>query len=418
MASEGSDAISADVHDLVLSDFRVEAQPEAFPSKPLWDAVQACGTELWLDTGDLDESASLWCSEFSGLTTNNTLLNREVQKGIYDDLISRVARALRRKARREDLVMEIAFVLNAHHGLRLSRRFGARVSVELHTDLAHDAARTVDYGRRFHAIAPKDFIVKVPWTPAGLLAARRLSDERIPVNFTLGFSARQNYLIASFARPAFVNVFLGRLNSFVADYGLGSGEMVGEKATLASQRAVRQLRVDRGLPTRQIAASMRNGGQIVSLAGVDVFTMPPKAARELESAAPDSASLSPQVENDPAVDLAEGVDREALGIDKLWEVSDDFRSMVRGLTRLKPGELSPAALRSFVADEGLSGLLPKWSTEDIETITADGKIPVYEKWAERLASGDIALDTLMNVSALQAFVSDQKAMDDRIRSML
>ena len=87
-----------------------------------------------------------------------------------------------------------------------------------------------------------------PLTPAGLLAARQLSEDGIPINFTLGFSARQNYVITAIARPAFVNVFLGRLNAFVADHELGSGEFVGEKATISSQQAVLGLRAELVLP--------------------------------------------------------------------------------------------------------------------------------------------------------------------------
>ena len=89
------------------------------------------------------------------------------------------------------LLLEIAFVLNARHGLRLARRFDAFVSVELHTDLADDVERTVAYGRRYHEVCPERFIVKVPLSPAGLIGARRLSDAGVPVNFTLGFLARK-----------------------------------------------------------------------------------------------------------------------------------------------------------------------------------------------------------------------------------
>jgi transaldolase len=112
------------------------------------------------------------------------------------------------------------------------------VSVELHTDLSHDLEGIVSYGERFAEIEPDRFIVKVPLTPTGLIGARRLRDQGIRVNFTLGFSARQNVFAAEIARPNYVNIFLGRLNAFVAHNELGSGENVGERAALASQAAV------------------------------------------------------------------------------------------------------------------------------------------------------------------------------------
>ena len=111
------------------------------PSHPLWAAAARTGTELWLDTGDVDAANELWVREFSALTTNNTLLNKEVQKGIYDALVP-AAKALLLRLEpampADRLVQEIAFVLNAVHGLKLVRTFDADVSVELHTATAHD----------------------------------------------------------------------------------------------------------------------------------------------------------------------------------------------------------------------------------------------------------------------------------------
>ena len=43
------------------------------------------------------------------------------------------------------------------------------------------------------------------------------------------------------ARPKFANVFMGRNGGFVKNNGWGTGENVGEKATLASQRTLRRL---------------------------------------------------------------------------------------------------------------------------------------------------------------------------------
>ena len=112
-------------------------------------------------------------------------------------------------------MLELAFILNARHGLRLVEQFDAYVSVEEHTALANDVETAVEVARRYHEICPERFIVKIPFTPAGLLATRRLSDEGIAINHTLGFSARQKYVIARVGRPAYVNVFMGRLGSFV-----------------------------------------------------------------------------------------------------------------------------------------------------------------------------------------------------------
>ncbi len=418
MGTGASTKIAEKVRHKALSYAEGREKRQAARGKPLWARVRECGSELWLDTGDIEEASALWCSEFSALTTNNTLLNKEVQKGIYDALIAEAAAELSGELSAEELTLEIAFVLNAVHALRLSERFDARVSVELHTDLANDVERTVAYARRYREIAPDRFIIKVPLAPAGLLAARQISDDGIPVNYTLGFSARQNYLITTISRPAFVNVFLGRLNAFVADNGLGGGEFVGEKALLASQRVVSELREELGVGTRQIGASLRAREQVGLLTGVDVLTMPTKVARGFEEINPPLEGIASRVEAELDVELAPEVDREALGIECLWDVPPDFRGAVRDLAGKDPRALKPEDIVGFFADRGYPDFLPRWSEGDIETVSADGKIPVYKHWKGRMARREVSLDALLNISGLRSFAADQEAMDERILSML
>jgi len=401
--------VAEKVRELVLADFSAEVTPRKSSSSPAWAAVRACGTELWLDTGDLEEADKLWVAEFSGLTTNNTLLNKEVQKGIYDELVSRAAGALRDAVDPADLVIEIAFLLNAYHALRLVRTFGSRVSVELHTDMANDVERTLAYARRYWAICPDHFYVKVPMTPAGLLSTRILAREGILINFTLGFSARQNYLASALANPAFVNVFLGRLNACVIDNKLGDGRHVGEKATLASQRAVTELR-GRGQVSRQIAASMRNGEQVSALAGGDVFTMPIKVAIDY------AAHPDPAIANNVATDYDVEVGTEAANV--FWDVPATFRKVADDLAARDLNAMTPEGLMDALAAGGVGDLFPKWSADDLQAIASDGKIPNYERWKERLDGGAVSLDSLLNAAGLASFSVDQKAMDDRIRGLL
>ena len=204
---------------------------------PFWESLVNTGTELWLDTGDMEEAEANWSAEMSALTTNNTLLNNEIQKGIYDIFISE-AKSIVRDLPPEERVKEIAFILNARHGLRLASKFGGYVSVELHTDTAHDIKAIQYYGRRFHEICPEQFIVKVPYTAEGLIGARLLKDSGVRINFTLGFSARENVLVTKVARPDYLNVFLGRIGAYIINNNLGDGSGAGEKAVISSQNWV------------------------------------------------------------------------------------------------------------------------------------------------------------------------------------
>ena len=390
-----------------------------FAQQAVWDMVRGVGTKLWLDTGDIEVAKKLWCSQFEALTTNNTLLNKEVQKGIYDDLIADTASVIKKQHPGIDekmLLLEISFVLNAHHGLKLAELFNAHVSVELHTDLGNDVENSVEYGKRYYEVCPERFYVKVPFTAAGLVATRKLSELGVPVNFTLGFSARQNYVAALFSQPGYVNVFMGRLNAFVANNSLGDGANMGEKATLATQRQLLELRKAKRTETMLIGASMREGSQVISLAGLDVYTMPPKVAAEYQENPEDN--VVSQIENDPSVSTTAGVSLDDFNALSLWEVSDEFKLCVDELLKMDSEHLTADDIQGHFADAGFGDFLPYWSDEDIETITADGKIPVYKKWTSRLKNGEIGLDALMNVSAFYSFATDQGKLDSRIKSLL
>lgn len=392
-----------------------------FPSHPLWAAAARTGTQLWLDTGDVDAANELWVREFAALTTNNTLLNKEVQKGIYDALVPAAKALLLRldpAMPADRLVQEIAFVLNAVHGLKLVRTFDADVSVELHTATAHDVDAAYQYGKRFAAICPDRFIVKVPLSPAGLLAARRLHDDGIRLNFTLGFSARQNWLIASYSKPDWVNVFLGRINAFVADNKLGDGRNAGEKATLASQRGLRRLGKEQGLRTKQIAASMRNGQQCADLLGLDTFTMPTAAAKEFLAANPPAATLVDKTAGDPPVAFAPTADVAGERLDCFWSISRAFEQATAAVAKLDPKTATADDVVRTLAAHGAGDLFPAFTADEAAKVAKEGKIPVHASWRDRVKAGTASWDGILTAAALASFTIDQQALDDRIRRFL
>ena len=401
------------IHEIALGDFKGPGKAD-HDSDPLLARLTELGTVLWLDTGDLDEARGIWHSEFNALTTNNTLVNKVVQTGIFDALVPEAAakiRAAMPDISDEALILEIGFILNCRTALRLIEAFGVHVSVELHPAMAHDIEASVYYGKRYFSICPELFYVKVPLTPEGYCAVARLGDAGVPVNFTLGFSARQNYLAAMFSQPSFVNVFLGRDNAVVSDNKLGDGKYVGEKACLATQRALIEIRkAHPEIKTRLIAASLRNGGQMRDLAGVDIYTAPPKAAQEFVALDLAPGSLVSQVNKDYPIELNEGLTEESTGLNTLWEVTPAFVAFVDACCALGRTAATGDQLVHAATQAGISFLRP-FSPGEAETIKADGKIPELGKWS------DVALDDLMTQSALQSFAVDQQSLDDRIRSL-
>ena len=380
-------------------------------SDPFWESLQKTGTELWLDTGDMDEAEANWSAEMSALTTNNSLLNNEIQKGIYDVFISE-AKGVVRDLPPEERVKEIAFILNARHALRLASRFGGYVSVELHTDTAHDIKAIQSYGKRFHDICPEQFIVKVPYTAEGLIGARLLKDSGVKINFTLGFSARENVLVTKVARPDYVNVFLGRIGAYMINNKLGDGTGAGEKAVISSQNWVTGLSAENPWQTKQIAASLRNYNQLELLAGTDVFTMPPKVAaagrKEL------SGKFSSRTHENYEVSFFDSA--ADAHIEKFWEVDNKVLNLAEKLTKKMPA--TGPELVHIAHETGCEDMFPSLTKEEKGFITSDGKIPVHSRWENKISEGKIAPDTLLTLAGLASFNVDQQMLDQRIRSII
>ncbi|HTP59978.1 MAG TPA: hypothetical protein VMM82_13735, partial [Spirochaetia bacterium] len=62
----GLDQSVADlVHGFVLEKSAHEAPPHSFSEDSFWKGLRGMGTELWLDTGDMDAASGIWTREFS-----------------------------------------------------------------------------------------------------------------------------------------------------------------------------------------------------------------------------------------------------------------------------------------------------------------------------------------------------------------
>jgi transaldolase len=389
-----------------INEETIKGKPDIF-----WQSLRSTGTELWLDTGDMDEAHANWSGEMSALTTNNTLLNNEIQKGIYDDFIPSALKLVA-DLPKEEQVREIAFILNARHGLRLATRFGGLVSVELHTCTAYDIDAIVSLGLRFHDICPKQFIVKVPYTPEGFLGARILKEKGVKINFTLEFSARQNALVTMIAKPDYLNVFLGRVGAFIADNGLGDGSGAGENAVLSSQEWVTSLSKNNRWRTKLIAASLRNHTQLELLAGTDVYTMPPKvAAAGRKNLKGKFTSMLGNFYDVPLTDKAKG-----LGVEKFWEVPQAVVDFGRSIDSNVPATGEEFIKRAHEA--GLGDMFPLFDKKEQQRISDEGKIPVLSSWLDDIKKGKVAPDTLLTLAGLASFTADQKQLDDRIKGII
>lgn len=398
------------IHDIALDGFDKSGEYE-FEKNEILSKVKNMGSELWVDTGDLERARGLWKSEMSALTTNNTLANQVVQTGVMDEEIKKAVERIREalpSMDEDDLIFEIGFIINCKIALRLAQAFNTKVSVELHPAFSQDKEKSIVYAKRYYSICPEKFIIKIPLTPEGYLAVRELAKDGMPINFTLGFSVRQNYLAACLSNPNYVNIFLGRLNAVVHDNSLGDGQNVGEAVTQAAQKALDELKhADPAVKTKLIAASIRDWKQVVNLAGINVLTIPPKAVEDLLTSGIDPAAINRCQDRKFHLEID---NRHIERFNVLWTVDAKFKQFTDTLLRQNIDSFTGSDLTGFCEDNGID-LFYRFSDTELDKIKDHGKIPRLSDWDER-----IALDNLMTTSALQSFTKDQEALDARIRN--
>ena len=183
---------------------------------------------LFLDTADIEEIREInrW-GVLSGVTTNPSLVAKE---GGDPDVIWK------------EILTEVE----------------GDISLET---TEPEAGPMAEEGRRLAGMAP-NAVVKVPMTPAGLEAGKRLAGEGIKINVTLVFSPAQAILAAEIG-AYIVSPFLGRLDDVASD-------------GMDALRKICDIYEIQGYDTLVLAASLRHPMHIVesALAGADIATMP------------------------------------------------------------------------------------------------------------------------------------------------
>ena len=191
--------------------------------------------KFFIDTANIEEikeAESLGLID--GVTTNPTLVSKENREF-------------------RGLIKEICSVIDGP------------VSAEV---IALDSEGMIKEARELSAIH-KNVVVKIPMTPHGLKAVRRLSREHIRTNVTLIFSPSQA-LLAAKAGATYVSPFVGRLD----DVSYAGMELITQ---------IRTIYDNYGFSTEIIVASIRNPIHVVDAAmmGADVATIPFKVLIQL-----------------------------------------------------------------------------------------------------------------------------------------
>jgi len=124
-----------------------------------------------------------------------------------------------------------------------------------------EAGPMYDQGVKLSQVAP-NVVVKVPMTPAGLEAGKRLVDDGLRINVTLTFSPAQAILAAEIG-AFIVSPFLGRVDDIASD-------------GMHLLRQICEIYDTQGYETDVLAASLRHPMHVVEAAqlGADIATMP------------------------------------------------------------------------------------------------------------------------------------------------
>ena len=204
--------------------------------RPMVAVVMEVFMKLFLDTANLDEirEAHSW-GIIDGVTTNPSLIAKE-----GGDFVSVIA--------------EICDIVKGP------------VSAET---VSPDAAGMIKEGRLLAQVS-EHVVVKVPLSREGLKATKALSDDGIPVNVTLCFSANQA-LLAAKAGATYISPFLGRLD----DVGQDGVELIEQIVAIYATYPA--------LKTEVLSASVRHPRHMVqvALAGSDVATLPFKVLSKM-----------------------------------------------------------------------------------------------------------------------------------------
>jgi transaldolase len=183
---------------------------------------------LFLDTGSIDEIREInrW-GVLTGVTTNPSLIAKEHDdpENIWKLILEEV---------RGDVSLEVT-------------ETGADAMYEQGVLLAQKGSNAV---------------VKVPMTPDGLEAGKRLVEDGTRINVTLVFSPAQAILAAEIG-AYIVSPFIGRIDDGAAD-------------GMHALRQICEIYEVQGYETNVLAASLRHPMHVVdaALAGADIATMP------------------------------------------------------------------------------------------------------------------------------------------------
>ena len=245
-------------------------------------------SEVVADTGDIDAIAKYQPLD---ATTNPSLLLKAAALDSYAPLIEDSiawARQQSPAANAETIAALAAVVLAVKAGCEISKRIRGRVSTEVDARLSFDTQATIERARLLihlyeqHGVTRDRVLIKIASTWEGIEAARVLERDNIQCNLTLLFSFAQARACAE-AGCFLISPFVGRVLDWHVKNTDVKSFVPAEEPGVVLVRNIYQHYKQHDFKTVVMAASFRNSGEILALAGSDRLTISPALLEELNN---------------------------------------------------------------------------------------------------------------------------------------
>ncbi|MEZ5435587.1 MAG: transaldolase [Pseudomonadales bacterium] len=278
-------------------------------------------SEVVADTGDIDAIAKY---KPVSATTNPSLLLKASTLPAYASLINDSIAWAKQQTSATDAAKTAqwaAVMLSVKIGCEIAKKITGRVSTEVDARLSFDTTATIQRARLLiqlyeqHGVTRDRVLIKIASTWEGIQAARVLEKDNIQCNLTLLFAFAQARACAD-AGVFLISPFVGR----VLDWHVKNTEtktfIPAEEPGVALVKQIYQHYKTHGINTVVMAASFRNVGEILALAGCDNLTISPTLLDELSSS---QDTLPRQLVASAATEKSSTIDEKTFR----WQMNSD-----------------------------------------------------------------------------------------------